>query len=213
MLKLAMIEYIIPESPDDRILKKAAEILMGGGLIAFPTDTSWTIAGDPFHKDVIKKLQKLKGVSSDKHFSLLCDHISRASEYAVIDDSAFKIIKRIIPGHYTFIFEATKKITKSLKANKSDHEVGLRFPPSLFCRELIEIFDRVLIATNITPEMLALQPEDFIYSALIEDKLMHELKMIIDPGEIHFQGQSTIIRFSPEIELVRAGAGDYSFLV
>lgn len=208
-----MIEYIIADNPDDRILQKAASILNNGGLVAFPTDTSWTITGDPFNKDVIKKLQRLKGETSDKHFSLLCDEISRASEYAIIDDSAFKIINRIIPGNYTFIFEATKKITKSLKANKSDHEVGLRFPPIHFCMELIKVFNRVLIATNITPQMLNLEEGEFIYSALIEDKLMHSIDMIIDPGEFEFVGSSTIIRFSPEIELVREGAGDYSFLL
>lgn len=208
-----MIEYIRAENPDDRTIERAAKLLKLGKLIAFPTDTSWIIAGDPFNKNVVQKLYKLKGEKSDKHFSLLCDNISRASQIAIIEDIAFKIINRIIPGHYTFIFEAAKVLTKNLKASKSDHEVGLRFPPIDYIQKIIKAFDGVLISTNITQEMLGLSEDDFIYGLLIDEAMgSSEVSMIIDPGEVDFAGLSTIIKFSPEIELVRAGAGDYSFL-
>ena len=108
-----MIEYVIPENPDDRILRKASSLLSQGGLIAFPTDTNWIAVCDPFVKKGVEKLYSLKNEGKLKHYSILCDSLSRASEVAVIHNSAFRLLKKKVPGHYTFIFEAKKKITKA----------------------------------------------------------------------------------------------------
>ena len=199
-----MIEYIIPQSPDDRILKKAVELLNNGEIIVAPTDTNWVMLANPFHKGAVEKLYRIKGEEKSHHFSLLCLDISRASEVAVISDFAFKKIKGKIPGHYTFIFEATKKIVKALKASKSDHQIGIRFVPSVLIEKLLEHFGECLLSTNID------KPNDEeIYSYQIEEQLKGRVQMIIDPGEYDFSGYSTIYDFSDEgMELVRAGAGN-----
>ena len=194
-----MIEYVIAENPDDRVLAKVSEAIKGGGLVCIPTDTSWVVIADPFHK---------KGVDKLKHFSLLCDTISRASEVAVIDDSVFRIIKKKIPGHFTFIFEATKKITRAVQANKTDHEVGLRFVPSTLVEKLLEIHGDVVISTNLTQDMIGLGEEDEIYSYQIEEALSGQLEMIVDPGDYDFAGLSTIVDFtSGAPDIIREGVG------
>lgn len=208
-----MIEYVIADNPDDRILKKASNILRDGGIVCIPTDTNWIMTCDPYNKNGVDKLYRLKHEDKKKHFSLLCDNVSNASEVAIIDNSAFKFIHRIIPGHYTFIFEAKKAIVKVIKASKSDKQIGLRFVPTTLTQKLIEIHGDVLLSTNILPSMMNVTEEEPIYSYMIEEHI-HEIELIIDPGEFNFVGQSTVIDFSQGTGpmLVREGAGDISRL-
>lgn len=212
-----MIEYVIAHSPDDRVLNKATNALKAGKLICFPTDTSWVLACSCESRTAIEKLYKIKDEGKEHHFSLLSDDISKASEVAVIDNNAFKVIKRVIPGHYTFIFEATKKIAKQIQASKIDKEVGLRFVPSTLVNKIIENYGNVLLSTNIPKSLLGIGEDstEMIYSYQIEDKISHLTTMIIDPGEFEFSGPSTVISFCNEdgIEILREGAGDISLFI
>ena len=124
---MSMIEYVLDHNPDDRILKKASDILSSGNLICFPTDTSWVLAACIQNKVGIEKIYKIKKEDKQKHFSILCSDISSASEMALIDNSAFKYLKKCVPGNYTFIFEATKKIAKFVQASPS----GLASDPEM----------------------------------------------------------------------------------
>ena len=203
-----MIEYVIAGNPDDRVLKNASEVIKKGGLVCLPTDTSLVVIADPFSKKGVEKIYRLKKVDRLKHFSLLCDTISRASEVAVIDDSVFRMIKRKIPGHFTFIFDATKKITRAVQANKMDNQVGLRFVPSTLIEKLLEAHGDVVISTNLTNEMISLGEDEDLYSYQIEEALSGQLEMIIDPDEHEFVGLSTIVDFtSGAPEVVRQGVG------
>jgi tRNA threonylcarbamoyl adenosine modification protein (Sua5/YciO/YrdC/YwlC family) len=205
-----MIEYLIPQSPDGRILKKAADLLAEGSLVAFPTDTNWVVACDPYSKKGVEALYRFKGETKSHHFSLLCDGISSASELANISDAAFRMINRRVPGHYTFIFEAKKSITKALKASKIDHQVGLRFVPSKIVTKLIELFGKPLITTNILTSQLGLSEGEDVYGYLVEEVLSHQIGLILDPGEYEFVGPSTVIDFTVDgqPEVIREGAGE-----
>jgi tRNA threonylcarbamoyl adenosine modification protein (Sua5/YciO/YrdC/YwlC family) len=205
-----MIEYIIAHSPDDRVLNKACSILKSGGIVCLPTDTNWILIADPYHKDSLEKLYKIKKENGNKHFSLFCPDISIASELALINNNAFKVLKKNTPGHYTFIFEAKKKISKSIKASKVDKEIGIRFVPSILVEKLLAKYQDVVISTNIPLNALSIQEGEEIFSYMIEDsELKSVINMIIDPGEIEFAGPSTIISFLGDIpEVIRAGAGE-----
>jgi tRNA threonylcarbamoyl adenosine modification protein (Sua5/YciO/YrdC/YwlC family) len=208
-----MIEYVIAENPDDRILSRASEFLKDGQLVCFPTDTNWIVVCDPFSKGGTERLYRLKGEDRGKHFSLLCDGISMASEWAVIHDSSYRLIRTRVPGHYTFIFEAQKKITKALKASKADREVGLRIPPVTHVLKLLEVHGGALLSTNLTNEMVNVDLEQELYSFQIEESLGSAIALIIDPGEYEFVGSSTIIDFSQGDApvLIREGAGKVFF--
>lgn len=207
-----MIEYVIAHSPDDRILEKAVKLLKEGKLICFPTDTSWVLACSIQDKTAIQSLYKVKQEGKLKHFSLLSRDISKASEVAHIDNQSFRLLKKIIPGHYTFIFEATKKIAKLIQASKVDKEVGLRFVPSPLVDKILEAYGDVLLSTNIPNSSLGIDEDsnEMIYSYQIEDQMGHLISMILDPGEIEFSGQSTIISFCTDegTVILRKGAGD-----
>ncbi len=204
-----MIEYIIPHDPDDRVIEKARKAVSKGELICAPTDTNWIVMADPFNKDSVAKLYEFKKEGTQKHYSLLVNEISKASEVALIDDRAFKLLKKSIPGHYTFIFEATKRIAKTLKASKTDKEIGLRFVPSVLIERLVDACGGILIGTHVPRGAFAQASSSEIYSYMIEDKFSHLLSLIIDPGELEFTGASTIIDFSKDLpEVTREGAGD-----
>lgn len=209
-----MIEYVVPQNPDDRVLNKAFKILEEGGLVCLPTDTNWVAACDPFSKKGLDSLYRLKKAPQSKHFSVLCSNISMASEIASVDNRTFKVIKSLAPGHYTFILNAKKKIIKSVKASKSDHEVGVRIPPDTFVRVFLEKYGKILLSTHITHSLLGLQDESIeIYSFLIDDNLGHMIPLTLDPGEFNFVGESTVIDMTDPDHMVvlREGAGDISF--
>jgi len=204
-----MIEYVVEHNPDDRILAKASQILRNGGLICFPSDTNWVVIADPYNKQGVDKLYRLRHEDNTKHFTILCEDYKKAAEIAFIDDGAFRILKKLTPGSYTFIFEAQKKITKLLKASKTDKEVGIRFPPSEFCKKFLIKYGDVVICSHINHDFLGLEDDGVpLYSALIEDVVGGKIELIIDPGEYSFVGPTTIIDFtSGEPEVVREGVG------
>lgn len=205
-----MIEYVLEHNPDDRIIAKASQILRSGGLLCFPTETNWVVVCDPFNKASVDKLYRLRHIENTKHLTVLCSSFKMAQEIALIGDGAFSLMKKVIPGSYTFIFEAQKKITKFLKASKIDHQVGIRFPPSNLCRKIIENFESVLLSTHLSHDMVeGADPDMPLYSALIEDSFGNMIDMIIDPGEFDFIGSTTIVDFSTGApEVVREGAGN-----
>ncbi len=207
-----MIEYVVEQNPDDRVLAKASQILSSGGLLCFPLETNWVAVCDPFNKAGVDKLYRLRHIDNTKKFSILCDSFQKASEVAFISDGAFRLMKKVIPGPYTFIFEAQKSITKLLKASKADKEVGIRFPPSKLCQRLIEIHQNVLLSSHVSYDMFGLSEDEGhfpLYGALIEDKFGAQIDLIIDPGEYQFIGSTSIIDFtSGEPEIIRVGSGD-----
>jgi tRNA threonylcarbamoyl adenosine modification protein (Sua5/YciO/YrdC/YwlC family) len=210
-----MIEYVVEHSPDDRVLRRASQTLKNGGLVCFPSDTNWIVIADPYSKAGVDRLYRLRHVENTKHFTILCSSFQKAMEIAVINDSAFSLMKKVVPGPYTFIFQAQKKITKFLKASKYDHEVGIRFPSRPLCRSLMQAHDDILLSSHLTPDMFDLEEgSDFIYSALIEDQFGPLIDTIVDPGEYEFIGPTTIIDFTEDLpRVVREGSGPVSIFI
>lgn len=205
-----MIDYVVEHNPDDRVLSKASQILRNGGLLCFPTETNWIVVADPYNKTGVEKLYRLRPIENTKHLTVICAKFQEAMEIAFIDDGAFRLMKKVIPGPYTFIFNAQKKITRYLKASKVDHQVGIRFPPSKLCQKLLETYGEVLLSTHVNHEMLGEEDDSIpLYSAQIEDSFSHLIDLIIDPGEYEFIGPTTIVDYtSGEPEVLRVGAGD-----
>jgi tRNA threonylcarbamoyl adenosine modification protein (Sua5/YciO/YrdC/YwlC family) len=205
-----MIDYVVESNIDDRILAKACQILQTGGLLCFPTETNWVVVCNPFNKSAVDKLYRLRHIENSKHLTVLCCNFQKAMEIAFINDNAFRLMKKVVPGSFTFIFEAKKKITKFLKASKIDHQVGIRFPPGNLARSIIVAFDEVLLSTHLSHDMVeGSDPDIPLYSALIEDQFGDMIDLIIDPGETEFIGPTTVINFTtPQPEVLRVGLGN-----
>ncbi|HXH76447.1 MAG TPA: L-threonylcarbamoyladenylate synthase [Bacteriovoracaceae bacterium] len=203
-----MINYVVESNIDDRVLAKASQILRNGGLVCFPTESNWVVVADPYNKQGVDKLYRLRHVENTKHFTILCSSFQKAMEIALIDDGTFRLMKKVVPGPYTFILMAQKKIQKFLKASRYDHQVGIRFPPKELCQSLLSSHGEPVISSHLTPEMFDEEGIELIYSALIEDQFGGMIDMIIDPGELEFIGQTTIIDFTDgEPQVIREGCG------
>lgn len=207
---MTRVAYIVPQSPDDRILKRAISILENEGLIILPSDTNWLICANGLDKKAISKLYRYKNESESKHYSLICSSLSMISDLAHVYDPVFRSIRNMIPGHYTFIFPALKAMAKRIKATKTDKEIGIRIPPNQLIRTLVDMASFPLISTHLNAQMLG-QPEgSYIYGALIEESMTPEIELIIDPGEYDFVGTSTVIDCTEDATptILREGAGD-----
>jgi tRNA threonylcarbamoyl adenosine modification protein (Sua5/YciO/YrdC/YwlC family) len=121
-----VIEYVVPSNIDDRVPAKAARVLEGGGLVALPTDTSWSLACSLKSPAGIKKLRKLSGERDERHFTLLCSDISQFGEWCSLDNSRFRLIKRLSPGPYVFILKTLLGTEKALDIRR--REAGVRIP-------------------------------------------------------------------------------------
>jgi len=220
-----MIEYIVPNNIDDRVLAKTARILNEGGLAALPTDTSWSLVCSLKSKAGIKKLKSLSGERDERHFTLLCSDISQFGDLCSIDNTRFRLIKRLSPGPYVFILKTLPGTEKTLDIRR--REVGVRIPAHPVPLALIETLKfplysitakRSMRANNdfdiensdeIDTELPPIPQEDLFEGAWeIED--IEGLDIILDSGEERERIFSTILDITgDEVIPLRRGAGPW----
>jgi len=217
-----MIEYVIPQNIDDRILARAARVLEGGGLIALPTDTSWSLACSLKSQAGIKKLRKLSGERDERHFTLLCSDISQFGELCSLDNTRFRLIKRLSPGPYVFILKTLLGTEKALDIRR--REAGVRIPGHPVPLALIETLGHSLYSITAKRSMqegfeldreasendagLPPIPEEDLFEGGWEIEGIDGVDMVLDDSEDRERTFSTILDLSgEEIVLLRAGAG------
>ncbi len=138
---------IHPQSPQIRSLEEIAQQLRSGAVMLYPTDTSYAIGCDLLSKSAIERVRHIKKLANDKPLTFLCPSLSNISAYAVVDDSAYRLLKHFIPGPYTFILPATKLVPKIVQDPKRK-TTGLRVPNHRICQDLLAILDHPLISTS-----------------------------------------------------------------
>ncbi len=203
----AEVLHIHPQNPQPRLIAKVAEVLDKGGVIAHPTDTTYALGVHLLNKQGVEKLYRIKGKELNRPLSLLCADLSNIAAYAKVDDLAYRTMKRLLPGPYTFILPATKNAPRITQTPRK--EVGLRCPDDNIVRALIEKIGAPLVSTSCKPmggDLLSL-PEE------IQDHFGHQIDLIIDAGMIYPE-PSTIISFmSGSADIIRAGKGSIDNLV
>jgi tRNA threonylcarbamoyl adenosine modification protein (Sua5/YciO/YrdC/YwlC family) len=219
-----MIEYVVSHNIDDRVLAKAARLLEGGGLIALPTDTSWSIACSLKSPAGIKKLRKLSGERDERHFTLLCSNISQFGELCSMDTSRFRLINRLSPGPYVFILKTLLGTEKSLDIRRQ--QAGVRIPGHPIPLSLIETLQHPLYSITAKKTMLEDYefegasageetelpsiPEEDLFEGGWELDSIDGVDLILDGGEERERIFSTILDLSGEdIKLLRMGAGPW----
>jgi len=218
-----MIEYIIPSNIDDRILNRAARILEEGGLVALPTDTSWSIVCSIKSPAAIKKLRKLSGERDERHFTLLCSSISQFVEVVSLDNTRFRLINRLSPGPYVFILKTLSGTEKFLDIRR--HELGVRIPDYPVPIRLIETLKSPLYSITAKKIMtggkdfnanndeeavteLPPIPEEDLFESGWELDEIDGLDLILDGGEERERIFSTILDLcADEVKVLRHGAG------
>jgi tRNA threonylcarbamoyl adenosine modification protein (Sua5/YciO/YrdC/YwlC family) len=217
-----MIEYVVPTNIDDRVLAKAARILESGGLIALPTDTSWSLVCSLKSPAGIKKLRKLSGERDERYFTLLCSDISQFGELCSLDNSRFRLIKRLSPGPYVFILKTLLGTEKALDVRR--RETGVRIPGHPIPLALITTHRQPLYSITAKKSMLEEAefdsaaddehtelpsiPEEDLFEGGWELDGIDGVDMVLDGGEERERIFSTILDLSgDDIKLLRKGAG------
>ena len=193
-----------PKNPQRRLILKVAEALNDGATIAYPTDTYYGIGCDIMNKKATSKIYRLKQRSQKKPFSFICCDLKNISQYAKVSNYAYKTMKRLLPGPYTFVLEGSKLVPKMmLTAQKT---AGIRVPDHPICLALVEQFGRPIISTSATlpnGEIL----ED---AAAIFDALGTQIDIVIDGGPVPGRPSSMVSLIGDVPDVIRSGIGDVS---
>ncbi len=199
-----MIISINPKNPQKRLIERVVEVLKDGGLIGYPTDTIYGIGCDLFNKEAIEKIYRLKKHDRKKPLSFICSGLTDISQYAHVSNYAYKTMKRLLPGPYTFILEATKLVPKI--AVTKQRTVGIRVPDNRICLSIVEELGHPIISTSVY------KPSEELYSdpADIEERFGKKLRLVIDGGIIVAQHSSVIDLTNEEPRVLRRGKGDVS---
>lgn len=193
-----MLLSINPENPQKRLITRVSEILDGGGLIAYPTDTFYGIGCDLLNKRGIQLIHKLKNRPLSQPFSFICDSLKEISRYAKVSNYAYKTMKKFLPGPYTFILEATKLVPKIMLTKRKT--VGIRVPDNRICLSIVRTLGRPIISTS----------AGFDDPYAIEDAYKPNLRLIIDGGVLYPNPSSVISLIGDVPEILREGKGDVS---
>ncbi|NTU48129.1 MAG: threonylcarbamoyl-AMP synthase [Syntrophobacteraceae bacterium] len=200
-----MILEINPKHPEPRKIKKVVEVLADGGIIAYPTDTYYGIGCDLLNKASIEKIYQLKRRSPHQPFSFICSDLKNISEYAQVTNYAYKNMKRLLPGPYTFVLEGSRLVPKIMLTKRQT--VGIRVPDHAICLAIVQEFGHPVISTS------ASDPENYLILATpqeIRDKLGHAVDLIVDGGPVSGKPSSVISLIDDNPEVLREGSGDVS---
>lgn len=205
---MAQFFQIHPENPQQRLINRTVEILKNGGVIAYPTDSSYAIACQMDDKQALDKIRRIRQLDDKHNFTLICKDLTQVSNFAKIDNDAYRLIKALTPGAFTFILNATREVPRRLQHPKKK-TIGIRVPDHAIASLLVETMGEPLFSST-----LVLPGES---SALtdpyeIRDRLEHELDLVIDAG-IVLDEPTTIIECSGKnLEITRQGKGQAPML-
>ena len=199
-----MLLSINSQNPQMRLIKKAVDILRDGGIIIYPTDTVYGLGCDLSNKRGIEKIYELKRRNKKHPLSFVCSDLKHISQYAKVTDYAYKTMKRLLPGAYTFILEASRRVPKIILPKRST--TGIRVPDNQICLALVKELGQPIISTSVKTE----QGETLGDPSVIKEYFGQTVDLIIDGGIIMPQPSSVISLVDDNIEIIRKGKGDIS---
>ncbi|NCN04443.1 MAG: threonylcarbamoyl-AMP synthase [Spirochaetales bacterium] len=208
-----MIEYTQAHNPDDRIITRAAHILAEGGIVAYPTDSSWAIGCSSDSSRGLDRLARLREEKRSR-FSLICSDIRQMSSYAIMDTPVFRLVKNYTPGPYVFVLDTVHKVEKKIGIRRP--EVGMRIPDHVIPLRIVQALGVPIFSITASRDMSDVYDMEDVYA---EEMLFDEgweldiidgIDLIIDSGETLDRELSTVVRINREgIEIIRQGKGPW----
>jgi Sua5/YciO/YrdC/YwlC family protein len=194
---------IHPKDPQPRLIKQAVEIIRDGGVVAYPTDSSYALGCHIGDKAAMERIARIRQVDKHHHFTLVCRDLSEIARYARVNNQQYRTLRAFTPGPYTFLLEATRETPKRLQ-NPKRRTIGIRVPDHPVPRALLaELGEPIMSSTLILPG------EDVPLSdgQEIQERLKHLVDAVIDGGNCGFEPTSVIDLAGPAPVVVRAGKG------
>lgn len=199
-----MLIKIYPENPNPKEVGKVVATLRDGGLVVYPTDTVYAIGCDALNVRAVERICRIKGVNPQKsNLSIICYDLSNISEYAKVSNAAFKLMKKNLPGPFTFILPTSSELPKIYKNRK---EVGIRVPDNNIVRTLVQELGNPLLTMSVHDE-----DEIIEYSTdpeLIEEKYGNQVDIVIDGGYGGLEGSTVVDCTMDDFTVVRQGKGE-----
>jgi tRNA threonylcarbamoyl adenosine modification protein (Sua5/YciO/YrdC/YwlC family) len=194
---------IHPTHPQARLVRRAAQIVRGGGLIAYPTDSCYALGCHLGDARAVERLRRVRRMDERHHLTLMCRDLSEIAAYAIVDDARFRLLKRVTPGSYTFILRATREVPRRL-AHPRRKTIGVRVPAHAVAHALLaELNEPMLSATLLLPGEAA-PPSD---AQEIRARLEHEVDLVVDAGFCGTEPSTVLDLTGDEPVVVRAGKG------
>lgn len=201
-----MLLDINPQNPQPRKINQVVELLRKGGVIAYPTDTLFGIGCDIMNKKAIAKVYQIKQRPKNKPFSFICSDLKNISQYAKVSNYAYKTMKRLLPGPYTFILDGSNQVPKMMLTKRKT--AGIRVPNNAICTALVDALGNPIISTT------AATPDGELFNEpwLIDDHFSKQIDLVIDGGPVIGEPSSVISLLEDEPVVLREGMGDISSL-
>jgi len=199
-----MILKINQYNPQHRLIMKIVDVLKNGGIVVYPTDTYYGIGCDIMNKKAIEKIYQIKQRDKSKPFSFICSDLKNISRYAKVSNYAYKTMKRLLPGPYTFILEGSKLVPKMMLTKRKT--AGIRVPENPICLTLVKELGNPVITTSAT------MPDGTIFhdASLIHDYFGNRVDAVIDGSIVPGSPSSVIMLIDDIPEVLRKGLGDVS---
>ncbi len=199
-----MLIKLYEENPNQKEIDRVVSVLQDGGLIIYPTDTVYAIGCDALNVRAVEEICKMKDINPAKsNLSIICYDLSNISEYAKVDNAIFKLMKKNLPGPFTFILNTTSSLPKIYKNKKT---VGIRIPDNNIIRELVRNLGNPILTTSVKDEDEVVEyttdPE------LIYEKYQDKIDIVIDGGFGGIEGSTVVDCTGDEPEIIRQGKGE-----
>ena len=200
-----MLLEINPDNPQPRLIAKVVETLKNGGVVAYPTDTTYGIGCSIFSKKGIERIYQIKQRERKKPFSFICTDLSEIARYAKVSNYAFKLLKRLLPGPYTFVLEANSVVPDLLLTKQ--RTVGIRIPDNKICLAIVKELGHPIVTTSAN-----LSGEDPIGNPWqVESDMGKLLDIVVDGGDLSADVSSVVSIIGDVPEVLRKGVGDVSW--
>jgi tRNA threonylcarbamoyl adenosine modification protein (Sua5/YciO/YrdC/YwlC family) len=194
---------IHPVNPQARLIRKAADIVREGGVIAYPTDSCYGLGCHIGDKTALERLRRIRGIGENHHLTLMCRDLAEVGEFARIDNAQFKLLKSVTPGSYTFILQATREVPRRL-LHPRRKTIGVRVPDHPIALALLAELDEPLLSATLSLPGEATPLSD---AQEIRERLEHELDLIIDSGPCGDEPTTVVDLTGATPALIRSGRG------
>jgi tRNA threonylcarbamoyl adenosine modification protein (Sua5/YciO/YrdC/YwlC family) len=199
-----MLININAQNPQLRLIRKVVDILKKGGIVVYPTDTYYGIGCDLMNPKAIEKIYLIKRRDKSKPFSFICSDLTNISRYAKVSNYAYRTMKRLLPGPYTFILEGSRLVPKIMLTKRKT--AGIRVPNNAICLALVRELGNPIITTSATTP----EGESFRDASLIRDQFGRQVDAVIDGSGVSGEPSSIISLIEDTPQIIRRGAGDVS---
>lgn len=192
---------IHPENPNPRHISQAIRVLQDGGLIIYPTDTVYGLGCDLYNKRAVEKIYQIKGIRKKARLSFICPDLKNIAKYAHVSTPAYKIMRHLTPGPFTFILESTRSVPKILVEKRKT--VGIRVPDNIICHSLLQEFGHPVISTSATlpGREYMNDPEE------LAEVFEHSVDLFLDSGNGGVEPSTIFDLTNDEPEILRIGKG------